>query len=544
MYQVILVDDEALIREAICDRMDWAGLGYELAGCMENGQEALEFIRKHPVDVVLTDICMPYMDGLELCEYLVHEFPKIKIIIISGYDEFGYAKRALQYNVTEYILKPVTSTELSKYLISIKENLDQRRKQEKKIDEISAAYHKNKLLIRSNVLRNLLEGNRTWAESEKELLTMGICLAAEAFRVAIVSIDLFEQPLALDEKTKQESALTSFMVYNITSEIVSKHQAGEVCQGEGFKTLILFETNKPHEFAGMVSSITLEIVEVIRKLTELEVSITIGKYVSKLSDVYKSYKDACQASGLLYCAESPVIDMEQRKNIPTEIFDMEQELETLVLYMRIGEREEVNKALEAMKRHMCQALPEKRKAMLSLHKVVNQMSELLKVANLEDQPLYLEKEGILNQIASLPRLKDVFGILSDYCLKIMKQLEIGKNHGGKKYALLALDYIEKNYANQELSLNTICTYLNISTSRFSAIFKGVTGETFMEILIRTRMEKAKELLKNTDMKNYQIAERVGFSDPHYFSISFKKCTGMSPKEYAKNAEERGRELIH
>lgn len=146
MYQILLVDDEALVREAISEKMHWADLGYELAGCCENGKEALEFVREHPVDIVIADICMPYMDGLDLCECLLKEFPRIKIIILSGYDEFEYAKRALQYNVTEYILKPVTSQELSKHLARLKKSMDKQREQEKKTAEITAAYHKNRLV--------------------------------------------------------------------------------------------------------------------------------------------------------------------------------------------------------------------------------------------------------------------------------------------------------------------------------------------------------------------------------------------------------------
>ena len=104
---------------------------------------------------------------------------------------------------------------------------------------------------------------------------------------------------------------------------------------------------------------------------------------------------------------------------------------------------------------------------------------------------------------------------------------------GQRQAALAVDYIQNNYMDPDLSLNTICSYLNISTSYFSTIFKELTGETFTEVLIRTRMEKAKELLENTTLKNYEIAEKVGFSDPHYFGISFKKMTGKTPTEYAR-----------
>ena len=538
MYQILLVDDEALVREAISEKMQWADLGYELAGCCEDGKEALEFVRKHPVDLVLTDICMPYMDGLDLCECLMNEFPRMEIIILSGYDEFEYAKRALQYHVTEYILKPVTSLELSEFLIRLKETMDKQREQEKKTSEITAAYHKNRLLIRSNTLRNLVEGNRSQKENEEELRAWGIELTKESFRVAIVSINLFEASSALDEKTKQESGLISFIVYNITNEIVAKYQAGEVCQGEGLKTLILFTTNKPHEFMGTVAEIAEEILAQVKRLAGLEITIVIGKYVTLPGDIYKSYEDAKQAADYRYIIESPLIDMEQREMTTSKRFHKEEEMEPLFLLVKTGEREQLKKQLEIIKQNIRKTVPEKSKAVFYLQYAVNQIGEILNTADRECHELYLEKEQVSARLASAFGLEEAVALLADYCLRVMNQLEVSKNQGGKKYAVLALDYIEKNYSDPTINLNSICAYLNMSTSRFSCIFKTITGETFMEVLIRTRMEKAKELLEHTDLKNYEIAERVGFGDPHYFSVSFKKRIGMTPKKYAKMWERK------
>ena len=130
-------------------------------------------------------------------------------------------------------------------------------------------------------------------------------------------------------------------------------------------------------------------------------------------------------------------------------------------------------------------------------------------------------------------LEQALGVMEEYFLKVSGMLDTGRNDGGKKYALLAMEYIEKHYGENDLGLSTVCSYLNISTSRFSTIFKNITGETFMEVLTGIRMQKARELLENTSLKNYEIAEKVGFSDPHYFSAAFKKAIGKSPTEYAR-----------
>ena len=129
--------------------------------------------------------------------------------------------------------------------------------------------------------------------------------------------------------------------------------------------------------------------------------------------------------------------------------------------------------------------------------------------------------------------QQAIGLVKEYAEEVFEKLSSLNSSSGQRQVSLALDYIQNNYMDPNLSLNSICSYLSISTSYFSTIFKEVTGETFMEVLIRTRMDKARELLENTTLKNYEIAEKVGFSDPHYFGISFKKITGKTPTEYAR-----------
>lgn len=129
MYKILLVDDEILVRDAIRENIDWKGMDCELVGDCENGQQAAEFVQNHEVDIVLTDICMPYMDGMELSHFLHDNYPDIIIVIFSGFGEFEYAKRAIQYNVSEYMLKPITAMELTKVIERMKEKADARQKE-------------------------------------------------------------------------------------------------------------------------------------------------------------------------------------------------------------------------------------------------------------------------------------------------------------------------------------------------------------------------------------------------------------------------------
>ena len=155
MYRILLVDDEILVRDAIRENIDWRGMDCELVGDCENGQQAAAFVKEHEVDIVLTDICMPYMDGMELSHFLHDNYPDIVIVIFSGFGEFEYAKRAIQYNVSEYMLKPVTAMELRKVIESMKEQVDAKRREKAKIENLtktSQDYRKNAIMIRSKAV--------------------------------------------------------------------------------------------------------------------------------------------------------------------------------------------------------------------------------------------------------------------------------------------------------------------------------------------------------------------------------------------------------
>ncbi len=179
MYRVLLVDDEILVRDAIRERIDWNGLGYELAGDCQNGKEAIEFVNKFPVDVVLTDICMPFVDGMELAHYLHDNYPEILVIIFSGFGEFEYAKKAIQYQVSEYLLKPITAIELKEVLIRTKSKLECAKKEENKIKQLTSAsmeYKKNERMIRSQAIYSLVACSKEPSECLKDLNRMGMNL--------------------------------------------------------------------------------------------------------------------------------------------------------------------------------------------------------------------------------------------------------------------------------------------------------------------------------------------------------------------------------
>ena len=476
---------------------------------------------------------MPFIDGIELSKYIHINNLEIDVIIFSGYNEFEYAQKAIRYGVSEYLSKPITSYELSEVLINLKKRLDKKKEIENEFKKINKSYFKNLILIQSKIIKNLIMGNEL-EESRKEIEEYGINIDYLAYRVAIIEIDIYSDSYNTDKDKIKQGDMKSFVIYNISNEIIKRYNAGEVCKGDNNRAFILLWTNSPREFSNIISKIFEEIQEEVFKFSELTITISIGENVYSLSDLHKSYKDAEEL--LLYkylWNENQIFDREKLKNKLNASLNLDGIIDKLILSIKLNERKQIEENIFEIQELFREGYIKKDKMCLYLFEIISQTCDLLRLSNIAEEFIYKIKENSITKITESRSLSEAIVILKEFCFMSCEKMYIQKNSYSNKLAILALDYIEKNYNDYDLNLNIICSYLCISTSYFSTIFKNYTGYTFMEVLIRTRMDKAKELLENTNLKNYEISDKVGFRDPHYFSIAFKKITGKSPKEYAK-----------
>ena len=539
MYKLLLVDDEVLVREAIAENIHWNELGYELLSVCENGKEAIEYIKKNKVDVVITDICMPFIDGIDLSKYIYENHLPINVIIFSGYNEFEYAKKAIKYGVSEYLSKPVTAYELSEILGNLKKNLDKKREVEAEFDKLNKSYFKNRILIQSKIIEKLIMGNEIEEESRKEIEEYGLQMDYLEYRVAIIEIDIYSDLYNANEDKIKKGEMKSFVIYNISDEIIKKYNAGEVCKGDNNKGLILLWTNHSREFEDKINLIFKEIQEEVFKVLKLTITISVGEIVYSLSDLHKSYKDAEQL--LLYrylWDENQIFDREKLKNKLNGSVNLDNVIDKVILGIKLNEKKQIEEKIIEIQELLKNAYIRKNKICLYLFEIVSQACDLLRTYNLTDVFIYRKKEEVITRITESRSLREAMLILKEFCYMSCDEMYKQRDSDGNKQAMLALDYIEKHYGDFDLNLNVICSYVCVSISHFSTIFKNYTGDTFMEVLMRTRMQKAKELLENTSLKNYEISEKVGFRDPHYFSIAFKKATGKSPKEYVKEVRKK------
>ena len=533
MYKALLVDDEALTREAISENIPWEKLGFELIASCENGRDAMERMKQAPPDLLLTDICMPYVDGIELARYVHENHPGTKTVIISGYDEFEYAKQAVRYQVMEYILKPITPTELTEVLFRVKESLDEKCEKNRTLKKLQGAYISNRPFLRGRFLNSLLRGNERPDGLEEKMTELGISLTGRFFNTAIVEGDDLLPFLNQYKDVRDELAL--FAISNITQELIERRKLGVAFQNMEEKTIIIFCSETEEQLNRQMEEALGEIQKTIRHLLLIETSVGVGQTVPNIRYLYQSYDSAREVMEQKFLMGGGRILRQELLGEPesNRPIDVSKWAGRIVQEVKSGNEDAIEECVREFAQEIRNSYANRNRSIIYMQ---NLLLTIIGAANLikEKESIVVEEEKtFLNRIYDYEHLTDMAADVTAICIHISKLLGEQRDSYGKKQALMALDYIKENYMNSEVNLNSVCSHLAISTSYFSTLFKSCTGETFIESLTKKRMGEAKKLLENTSMKTYEVAREVGFSDPHYFSIAFKKATGRTPTEYAR-----------
>lgn len=539
MYKVLLVDDEALIREAISENIQWEEMGFSFMGACENGKQAIEMIEKEQPDLLLTDINMPFVDGMELTKYVYENYPDTKVIIISGFDEFEYAKNAVKYQVLEYILKPITPMEFSQTLQRVKKLFDERRESQRDMKKIRSAYVSNLPTLQGRYLHHLLNGTVDYEKLQEKQEELRLNLRAECYNTALVEGDSLEPFTKQYANVKDELAL--FAIYNITAEIVAEEGCGIVFQSMEEKTVIIFMGTNKKILKEKMNQILPRIRAAIEEFLNIQVTIAVGKTVFSvegLSDSFAKTKSALEYKFML--GGNQTIAAEEYEEIRNsakrmDIFEWASRIATAI---RTNKEEDIITRTREFISQIKISYVNKNRSIVYVQNLLLSVINLLDMTEELEEEVYARERTFVNEIYQFDNLDAITGKLTEIFFVISKGMSNQRDSYGKRQALLALDYIEEHYADSEVTLNSVCNSLAMSTSYFSSVFKNHTGETFIEALTKKRIEKAKVFLEQTNKKTYEIAELVGYSDAHYFSITFKKITGKTPTEYAKEFKNR------
>lgn len=517
MYKLIIVDDEKAIRKGIRDYFDWEQMGFEVAGLFEDGKEALAYIADHEVDVVLTDIEMAEVSGISLARSVWEHRLPVKVVIISGYKEFEYARQAIRYNVEHYLLKPISTDEIREVFGRVYQDLEreQQTRHNRDLSEILPE-------LTEQFWITALAGGESGKEKVRRRLRLLNLPVTDTFPAAVIRLQISSGDHGALPPEHQEGEGLRNLVYNICGgemehsynypvflsdrEVKIVMAAREQVSPAVFREQLQQEINERCEMAERLLTIRLEleIEEIYSDIYQL--SSYRGIFTQRHSDSGESGETVQLSAG--------------------EKERLGQKYKLIIETINDGRYEELNELIEAVF-HECRDISDIKVKHLFVDMFSMVTGRLIKMgADIHDVTGRISYQEILNagDRAALKRIvTDGFAMIAD-------KLRDRQNPGSKYLVEEAIRYMKSHYGD-EISLEIMAGKVYLNQAYFSRIFKQYTGATFTDYLIELRMEKAKELLMTGSYRVYEVSTLVGYRSEKSFFRVFKQYTGQSPSEY-------------
>ncbi|OJF76690.1 MAG: hypothetical protein BKP49_05885 [Treponema sp. CETP13] len=518
-----------MVRRVIQSKIPWEEYGFVISDEAENGLEALEIIQEQNPDVIITDIKMPYMDGLTLVKEIRKIYPEKTVIILSGYDEFTYAQNAIELGISYYVLKPVNKEDIIELLKKIKVNLD------KKIQEATDRQKLKQLY--DNMIPDMQEQlmNEIYAGKFKEIIAKAV-----EYNLPIDKDIYITSIVEIEDHTDK---LDTLAVRNIVDNYFKEDKTAITSCFKDQATITFFykvKMDKEQEEPLFIKNTLKKIEDLYQSIyfyTKINCNIGVSKPIYNFADLNIASKQAINALNYkTYYPEQNVLyigDFEDDTFISLTTKNVDEAVQNLITIVTTGNSNTIDAAVDSLfsKERSLHPLELKSYFFKILTTIITISSEL-KIA--ENENTILENFASASEANTIQKIRIY---LKDTLHKLNLELKNKRKQSGIAFIEQAQNLIEANYKSPRFGLDTICDKLHLSNAYFSSTFKKETGTAFVKALTETRIKHAKKLLANKDLKTYEIANLVGFTDSNYFSFCFKKITGISPKMYRKSLEQ-------
>ena len=539
--KVFLVEDEMVIRRGIKNSIDWEKEGYIFCGEASDGELAYPMIIKEKPDILITDIRMPFMDGLELCKLVKKELPNIKILILSGYDEFDYAKEAIRLGVTEYLLKPISSGKLLEALNGVSESIRREKEDKDLVRKYMEEMRENTEHEKQKFFEQMIAGNLSMADALETGKKYEMNLSAGMYNLLLFRFTLGEE----NRKSGELLGEAEYAIEKLTErlEYVFEFQRGV----EGWAFLLMADNEE--QMSESVKELSKDLEEIMKNYSTIAYFGGIGQPVARLRELEESFREAERALAARFTMELnriiSVEDIRMAQNVDTlddieitSFGEIEKTRTMLEKFLNNGAEDEIDEFVDVY----INELPEENlKSVLMRQYIIMDayivmMSFCEKIEGIEGE-MQAQSEELKNSMKTIQTLEEI----KNYIRMLLKKIiGVRDTISGRRYSdiiEIAKDQIRKTYMSDEISLNTIAAEVGMSPSYFSSIFSKEMGKTFVEYLTEIRMDRAKELLMCSSMKTSEIGYEVGYKDPHYFSYIFKKTQNCTPKEFRARGKE-------
>lgn len=539
--KVFLVEDEMVIRRGIKNSIDWEKEGYIFCGEASDGELAYPMIIKEKPDILITDIRMPFMDGLELCKLVKKELPNIKILILSGYDEFDYAKEAIRLGVTEYLLKPISSGKLLEALNGVSESIRREKEDKDLVHKYMEEMRENTEHEKQKFFEQMIAGNLSMADALETGKKYEMNLSAGMYNLLLFRFTLGEE----NRKSGELLGEAEYAIEKLTErlEYVFEFQRGV----EGWAFLLMADNEE--QMSERVKELSKDLEEIMKNYSTIAYFGGIGQPVARLRELEESFREAERALAARFTMELnriiSVEDIRMAQNVDTlddieitSFGEIEKTRTMLEKFLNNGAEDEIDEFVDVY----INELPEENlKSVLMRQYIIMDayivmMSFCEKIEGIEGE-MQAQSAELKNSMKTIQTLEEI----KNYIRMLLKKIiGVRDTISGRRYSdiiEIAKDQIRKTYMSDEISLNTIAAEVGMSPSYFSSIFSKEMGKTFVEYLTEIRMDRAKELLMCSSMKTSEIGYEVGYKDPHYFSYIFKKTQNCTPKEFRARGKE-------
>ncbi|UUZ92424.1 response regulator [Paenibacillus sp. P25] len=520
MKKVLLVDDEILVREGIRDRISWESEGFIYSGDAPDGEMAAPMIERMSPDIVLTDIKMPFMDGLQLSKIVKERMPWIKIIILSGHDEFNYAREALRIGVEEYCLKPISSVELLKTLHQVSEKIDVERQEKKELEALQLKATVNRELFKDQSLTDLCTGAVPTTEAIQ---------AAEALQIPLIAGHYLVIITEFEPKPEAGLPLTPVLEEEPIFGQIRMDLSGSLHLKRSKKEHVWIVKGDHPEDLEQSARRLLRNVKKLEETRPYVVYVGIGRVKNRVQEISGSYSEADQnKSYQRFLKNRPMTGPEWQG---LQGYDRNK----VTNFLKYGDASQTGEFVRGYLPENAAASPD---PTYYWHYLILDMvaavTQYIHESGGDVKAFLQEMEPVEERLLGRYDLEDIRSCAASILKLAFKYRDQFKD----KYSDLlskAKDYIAGHFDKPDISLQSVAAYVNVSPSHFSGVFSQATGQTFIDYLIKTRIKRAMESLKTTNLKSYEIAAMVGYNDPHYFNSVFKKVTGVTTKVFRNQA---------
>lgn len=518
MYTIVVADDEEELRKAILRKVDWEAIGFQVVGEAENGIEALELVEKMEPDLLLTDIRMPFISGIELARQVREVRPSTQIVFLSGFDDFSYAQQAIQYNIISYLLKPISMAELTEELIGIR----------RKIDKIFADFTASTQTANEAlgfVMPLLLDDIQVdySGEREKELVE-----SATRFGLMKNPTELHYGVITTMIRNPQGENITAPEHVHAIDTILQKYVRYSSFYSDRKVVSLIIGTNS--SFDKYMHILVGDIIQSMERILQVHCVVGVSRIVDRMVYLHEAYREAVnatsyapkEASGVHYIADeepSNIMDLENIQNMVNEVENL----------IRGGSRQELTGFME----HLFAQIESKSISRIQVNflliQILSAVCRILYAVSDEGDSLELAEDSFFRKMhlfdGSIAATRER---ITGFCMEARDAVVDKRKKSSEILCDKTIQMIENRYSDPDISLISISGEIGVSPNYLSSMIKKYAGQTFVDLLTKKRVEEARKLLLTTTMKIREISERCGYRDQHYFSYCFKKYLGISP----------------